>query len=247
MKEKHKFKYRKTEAEKFLEYEDLIALLRNACEAIDGGADLVARAQTKIVAAVLYTLLHDGGSNKALLRRLGVRDQLLLPETAALFPTLAKRQGLPLASIHLDPSSNSKKVAFVAKLESAAEAPRVKFGKWWEGKIFSLRPNLMLSRRTLVNVMRSQAGLGHSDDILNNLAYCYLEKKGIPHAKYYNATKAKLLKVHGSHIYAVRKVPPVDAAPPPIESGPFPIANGPQASVRQIAWELDFALRDLGY
>lgn len=239
------FSYEKTKAEKFAEFEALLAELRDASAAIDSGPEIFWRGKAKIISAILYVLLHDGGKNKSLLRRVGLRDRLNLPDTAALSPK--EDYGLRLANIHVDASSNSQRLMFRAKLDVASGAPSLPFGKWWEGKIFSPRPSLTLARRSLVNVMRSQAGLGHSDDSLSDFGYCFLEKRGAPHVRYYNARKAKILKVGDAKLYILRQQPRLGALPPAAETGPFPVVYGPQACVRQIAWELDFALREVGY
>jgi hypothetical protein len=243
MKHGTKFIHTKSLEHREIEFRDIYLELCEACEIYDEGSRDKLR-KFRNIAGALYILLHDGSKQKSLLRAIGVRDRLLFPDSASVFQ--AESFGLPLASIFC-PSDPGDRIVFRARKEECLPATRKPYKKWWNGLIFSPDDRLRLSRSTLVNVMRSQdAGFGHSDDHLRDEAYCYLEQRGAPKLSWYISNRGWMLDAGGNQLHIVSDIPIKGEKSPSILSGPYKIFLGPQATVRQIAWELDVALRESG-
>jgi hypothetical protein len=243
MNQRNKFSFEKPIEKRLQEFRDIYYELVESCEIYDQGKRETDR-KFRNIAGALYILLHDGSKQKSLLRVLGLRDRLCLPDSASLFDP--QSFGLPLASVTCPPDP-SDRVFFTARKEDCPLAVRKGFGKWWEGAVFSPDGKLRLSRRTLVNVMRSQdGGFGHSDDTINDEAYCYLEQKGAPHFTWYFSKDGYVIDVMGSRIQVTSRNPNLKESPPSALAGPYKVFLGPQATIRQIAWELNVALKDSG-
>jgi hypothetical protein len=131
----------------------MYSLLRDECKKYDEGDS---RYILNIVGK-LYILLDDSGSQKSVLRQLGVRNKIMFPDSCSLHD---KRSILPpLVDVHVSPLA-SERLIFAAKLNACHAAERVVYGKWWNGVLYETKNELRLKRREIIAIMRSQDGHG---------------------------------------------------------------------------------------
>jgi hypothetical protein len=215
--------HRKTRSELEAELAEQLEALRDSASAYDSGKFW----EAKRLAAVAYILLYDGGQT-ALLDQLGLKSAMLFTSTVA---PPDSRPILPLAIIQ--GSIQDGKVSYVPFLDEWSTSRReLKWSKWMSETVYELGSGKKLSRKNLIYLLRNKMGGGHVDGAIENEALNWL-KSG-----------AHEIRADG---------PWRDANGNPVDNVPFPdqysgrIPNGHWATMRQIAWELDYSFRRHGH
>ena len=222
--------YRRSRTELEEELREQAEALRASAAAYDDGKLW----EAKRLAATAYILLHDGGRNtKSLLGQLQLKGAML---------SSANHQSdapLPLAIITMKFGKGEKGMSFTPRLdEHSLERRLMPFSRWYGERVFT-NGRLQLSRKNLICTFRSQAGGAHVDAKISDEAFQWLRTDSP--IKVSSGPPTPALDADGNEV----------PCPPELEdifpelNGPVP--NGHYASMRQIAWEVDQKLRDLGY
>lgn len=208
------------------ELREQAAALRASASGYDSG-DLW---EAKRLAVVAYVLLHDSGKNsQSLLGQLGLKGEMI--STA----DLSGNSPLPLADI--SGNAFTGECTFSPFFDMKREVwHRLPFKKWYKEPIF-VDGSLRLTRMNLIHTFRSKAGGAHSDRLIDDDAFRWLQKGSPIHV---SAGASVTRDADGNEI----ETPPELAGLFNIPSGPIP--NAHYASMRQIAWEVDRALAALG-
>lgn len=149
-----------------------IRFLRASCEAYDGGF----RPEAKRIASAAYILLHDGGQQKSLLRRIGLRDSLRFISSSD--PRCGYETYVPLATWSIPDEGGHFIPDFEIIKEARSRLKRESYSSWIEGKMFVNKSGKELSRKNLMFSLRNQDGGGHVDDKLRNKSYRWLMMRG---------------------------------------------------------------------
>lgn len=236
MNDKNKFAYKRNRNELESALSQQLGFLRRSSDAYDNGF----REEALRLATVVYTLVHDGGKSKSLLRQLKILPELELPdssddlikldheqmEKAARGRGTLKRAGLPLCSVSLDGEYHPKLDKF--KLPNR-DFPYLKFSKWWNQDIYSTPPKLTLTRSRLVKALRSQDGGSHYDPNRTDREHHSLAEVGDPNI-------IKNGEFVGAH-FSLSSTEESELLP-----GDTNISGAHWASMRQIAWEVEQAI-----
>lgn len=216
--------------------EELEQELREQSEALRASAtayDSGKLWEAKRLATTAYTLLHDGGKNsKSLLGQLGLKGPML--STADHGPNAP----MPLATFTIGLQKGGPGMTFVPVLSEHKASQTLSFNKWYEEPVF-VSGALSLSRKNLIFTFRSQVGGAHVDGSINDDAFHWLDTKGPIHVK--TGPPGPAHDIHGNEV----------ECPPALQDifadydGYVP--NGHSATMRQIAWELDYKLKSVGY
>jgi len=211
------------------ELREQAAALRASASAYDTGALW----EAKRLATTAYILLHDGdGKSKSLLKQLGLKGEML--STADHRPEAP----LPLAIITIDMNAGGKGMSFVPRLSEHSNDRRIiPFKKWYKEPIFC-HGNLRLNRMNLIFTFRHQAGGAHVDPTITNEPFKWLMRNSPIRIK---SEPARTFRdENGNDVEFSAEFPNIIAE----YDGPVP--NGHYASMRQIAWEIDQRLLDIG-
>jgi len=230
-----KWKYRKTDAELAGELSEQVKFLRLSASQFDSGHI----AEAKRLATIACILLHDGKrQSKSLLGLLGLKTKIKFPSTAK-----ANGFGLPLVNIYLHDTAT-----FVPKLDSSQDIKNLGFDDWWNETVYAPGWNHNLSRKDLAFTMRNQDGGSHVDEEITSQTYYLLMKEGTPIVSYAeHADQGVVVFVNNEPFYIVKEHRPANSMPPRVISERRPIPNGHLATMRQITWEIDVALRSVGW
>lgn len=221
--------YTRSRAELEQELREQAAALRSSASGYDAGQLW----EAKRLASTAFILLHDGGRNsKSLFGQLGINTEFL---------SSAKLDGdspLPLAIVTMDMKAGGSGMTFTPFLDEHSTARRkLKFKKWWKEPVF-LSGTLRLSRKNLVFAFRSQAGGAHVDPAITDDAFNWLRTNSPIHV-----SSGPPGPAHDEHGSEVECPPELDGIFADLQG---PVPNGHFASMRQIAWEIDQTLQDLG-
>lgn len=214
----------KTSDELQQELFEQLEALRDSAAAYDSGK----LREAKRLAAVAYILLHDSGQ-KSLLSRLGVRRDMQFLSTVK-----PAEVGSPLPLAMIEGNIFTGTVTYAPFLDQESSHRRdLKFSKWYKEPVFALDSGKQLSRMNLIHALRNQMGGGHVDGVVSDEAVHWLRR--------------------GAHTISA-ETPWLDETGKAAEDVPFetsgycgPIPNGHWATMRQIAWELNFSLARSGY
>lgn len=192
------------------------SFLRSSCQSYDLGNV----AEAKRLAGVIYTLAYDGPSRtKSLLGQLKIKTALVFVSTATQISQENLLSSVPLAFVGDDGNSVCFKPSCFHPKQHEVENG-LAFSKWWEEPIYkepsSNRIARTLTRKNLVCNLRDQDGGSHVDAELTDELYTGLGYK--------DSTAYFRVKVDGTQ-------------------HPVPYAH--LASMRQIAWELEYSLSDV--
>ncbi|MFZ3005846.1 MAG: hypothetical protein WA047_06695 [Phenylobacterium sp.] len=210
----------KSQIELETELRDQLHFLRSSAALYDQGQVR----EAKRLATYIYILVHDGtGRTKSLLGQLGILPKLPMTSSMRAQP----REGIEDSFVPFGPPltfarmSADKPTVFVPICKGGDPPPpwsrSMRFSAWWEEPVTHTGKR-PLTRRGLIFVVRSQEGGAHVDGTVTNAAYRELIDDPLPE---------RVVHSRGG-----RAVTP--------ESGNW-------ASVRQIAWELDYALIQAGH
>ena len=167
---------------------------------------------------------------RSLLGRLELRDSLHFPDTRHVMSIL----GTGLAA----PKLENDQVVFVPNFEmphpfrSLEDCPRHPFEDWWSQKIFGSEAGTG-ARRDLVLTLRDQDGGAHVDLALSNLDYVRLTTHAPRGVNLRDGKLSRTIRGSGG------------PNSPPLPYGP-PAERAHWASMRQMALEIDVALREAG-
>lgn len=234
-----------------------VKFLRSSNKAYDNGE----LHEAKRLSSCVYILLYDGkGKAKSLLGQLGLRDGLKLLSTAQ---ACAPGYGIPLCSLHIATFAGA---SFSPLLDRADSSREVRFDEWWNEVVF-IAPGLpQRSRAEVVKTMRDKDGGAHGDASQTDEAY---------HALATDAAKAVRVAPAGndcvviaspklpdgvfalanpprvnlapSKLFLLKDIPPAGTVAPEVDhSMTRGVPNGHFATMRQIAWEVDEALKATG-
>lgn len=214
--------YRKTLTELQQELIEQLQALRDSATAYDAGKLW----EAKRLAATAYILLHDSGQ-KSLLNRLNLRRSIQFVSTVK-----PPQVGSPLPLAMIEGNAFTGSVTYAPFLEQQSTHRRdLKFSSWYHEPVFVLDSGKELSRKNLIYALRNQMGGGHVDGVVTDEAVNWL--KAGPHVM----SASPWLDQHGN--------PAVDV-PFATNHHSGPIPNGHWATMRQIAWELDFSFARCG-
>jgi len=215
----------KTREELERELQDQIYFLRKSSNEYDKGE----KREAKRIATTLYILLHEGAQNRSLLKKLGLRTKLPLHSTALNGPPDGSvlPKGLTGNWMGVAPpltvlvARGGEQFAFEPHCSLSNDMEpwfkRLRFNEWWEESVSSIGRR-PLSRKGLVHFVRSQDGGAHAD----------IKRKGESYIEFVeNAAPDGITFGSGGKNYT-----PLGAN---------------LATIRQIAWEVDKALTDIGY
>lgn len=208
--------HKKTKTELEEELKEQVEAFRDRAASYDSGKLW----ESKYLAAIAYILCHDGtGRTKSLLGQLGLRTKVGYRSTPALFPP----SPIPLIVRVYGADGGAEFLPPLDTTEKIKPASIFPFKKWWEeNPVFFTAAGSKLSRKNVVFAIRTQMGGAHVDDNIKDEAFFELATLGPPHLKYNDG----MLSITGGE--------------------GEPVRNGYQALMRQIAWELNETLKDLG-
>jgi hypothetical protein len=170
--------HKRTTNEIINELQDQLAALRASTKGYDEGH----RWESKRLATVAYTLLHDGtGRTKSLLGQIGWRNKIKYLDSVDATHHEALRNGLegnflpfsPLTIFIYNLDTDDGNVAprlengFHGKIKSTSKS----FSDWYEGTVYISSDGIKFSRKNLIFSMRSQDGGAHYDSEIRNDAY----------------------------------------------------------------------------
>jgi hypothetical protein len=205
----------KSDADLHVELEDQLAFLRKSAQAYDDGE----LREAKRLATNLYILLHEGPQNKSLLRKLRIRSRLPLVSTALKIKQDGHGEVFGFAPPLTCLLMGEREATFVPHCKLSTELPpwsrAVGFKDWWDESISQIG-NRELSRKGLVFLVRSQDGGSHVDH----------KRKGESYIEFIEAPASPGVSFN-------------------LADGSSAPSNPHLASIRQIAWELDHALKQL--
>ncbi|HEX8363762.1 MAG TPA: hypothetical protein VF603_00585 [Allosphingosinicella sp.] len=214
--------YVKTQRDLESELDDQIAALRDSAVAYDGGK----RWEAKRLAATAFILLHDGGrKTQSLLTQLDLKRVMKFVSTVK--PANAASP-LPLAVINLSFSKGTSSYEPFLD-EQSTHRTELKFSKWYAEHVFELGNGRKLSRMNVIYALRNQMGGGHVDGSIEDEAVHWLTKG----------------------VHTIGPTEPSTDEDGNLVEGPFPlipsgrVPNGHLATMRQIAWELDFSFQKI--
>jgi hypothetical protein len=217
-------KYAKTRKEFEADFQERMIALRSHAQSYDNGNIWSA----KDLSNDIYILIHDGRrGTKSLLGILGLKKDLrILSQVDSHWlytdPRVLSRNSNKITHIQM----RDRLVEFVPKFQSypvTREHLWLKHSEWWEECIFAPMTGPSLSRKNIVFSMANQDGGRHTDTHLTDEAYIQLSRRGDP-------------------IFSV-----FDGALGAFSIEGEPVKNGAAATMRQIAWELDFSLQQIGF
>lgn len=223
-------RHRRSQDELQQELHEQAAALRASAAGYDSGHLW----EAKRLATTAYVLLHDGGRNcRSLLGQLGLKGPMM--STANDDPGAL----LPLAVIEVDVKAGGAGMTFKPFLEMHSTKRRtLPFSRWYEEPVFE-NGRLNLTRKNLICTFRSQVGGSHADAVITDESFQWLRTNSPIHVKTAPAGAAR--DADGNEIECPSELEGIFAD----FDGAVP--NGHFASMRQIAWEIDQKLQELGY
>lgn len=235
-------RYKKTQSDLIRELSEQVAALRASSKGYEEGHLW----EAKRLATTSYILVHDSiqGRSKSLLTQLGLRASLRIKSSISdpsEFDT--KRMSWDIRRGLIVIRSSSGSVSFAPKLEPREEVYRsLSFGEWYEEVIFKGLYSTSVSRKNLIHYLRSQDGGAHVDSHLDNQSYVQWKMLGDPAVRFERDSDG--VKIYGPMLDL--RTGETVVLPQEEEIGE-PIPNSVPAAMRQVAWELDQALAELGY
>jgi hypothetical protein len=128
----------------------------------------------KLMATIIYVICHDGRKEtkiRSLLTQIGARDKLMCINTA-LEPTPGNLLTLPLMLGFQPGGAGPTQIPrFLMPANQARPFGRVPFSVWWEQPVYSRGTEEIITRRELVQAVRSKDGGGHFDAELSCAKY----------------------------------------------------------------------------
>ncbi|RKS90925.1 hypothetical protein DFR51_0469 [Sphingosinicella microcystinivorans] len=220
--------HRRQRSEILSQLEVQISFLRKSAALYDSGDFEEARR----LSSTIHIICYDKGRTVSLLSQLGFKSSIMLPcsrrHIESVFMAGSAILKVPMVVERLGPLLCMKKndadgIHCANNFEGVENFPRVRFEVWWKDIIWR-HPEGELTRESLILSMRDQDGGSHYDGQLNDSGYNRLARLGDDRVTLHNGKPS--IWTHGA--------------------GPGkPLMNGHHASVRQIAFELDEALKAL--
>ena len=175
-----------------------------SCESFDRGN----RWEALRIATAICVVVHDGGRRgRSLLTQLGMKKALRFVSSGRKPNPHNLLAETPLVLTRLYSSGRGE---YVPILDSGLDPHReMKFSEWWERDTIFRQGSLVLNRRRLAFVLRSQEGGSHFDPELDDESYIRLAREHL--------TTPRILSEG---------------------SAPTPLLGAELATMRQIAWEL---------
>lgn len=172
------------------------------------------------LASSVYIICHDGGRQKSLLEQLGLKTGLTFTDSSTKQPDdpWKMSMGPPLAAMKKIEGG----IVYVAPLGERGSVP-VKFSKRWEQIVYSNESGKSISRKNLVFFLRSQDGGGHVDDHIRDEQHHRFSRYAD------HVTWNKNFSIYGQILLNNDQ------------------NNLHWLTMRQIAWEVDEALKSLGF
>ncbi|WP_310532364.1 hypothetical protein [Novosphingobium sp.] len=171
------------------------------------------------LASVIYILCDESRHQRSLLRSLNLRNVHKFPDTGMRPKGNTFYGGPPLLRLWKE---GGEIVCYVPALSDTHFLTELHFRHWWEQAVFTNSHGRDLSRKELVFRLRSQDGGGHVDK----------DNKGLEYIDF------KSNKRH--HTFSADLV--LSSSTPNV-----PLINAHWLTMRQIAWEVDWVLKKLGY
>lgn len=170
------------------------------------------------MASTVYILCAESNHQRSLLKSLGLRTAHHFPDTGMRPNGGTFYPGPPLLRL----KNEGGQISFVPALDSPEFFNELPFSKWWEQAVFTNSNGRNLSRKELVFRLRSQDGGGHVDKLNKGLEYIDFKSR----KRHHDLTETGLLS------FALPNIP---------------LDNPHWLTMRQIAWEVDWYLRKIGY
>ncbi len=176
--------YQRTRDELEQDLRDQVHLLRRSAEHFDGGDPL----ESLNMAVRLRVLLHDTGASTSLLQLLGLKDGLLMVDTAVPDPAdnLATQPGLPMGQV--TPGVGMTWVAPLGDLSPRRIKDPRPFADWWSQPVLRDNQPALFSRKDLVLAVAHKEGGAHVDSEMdeaaaqlnrsNTLGWVYFDEHG---------------------------------------------------------------------
>jgi hypothetical protein len=185
--------------------------------------------EAKRLASSVYILLHDKGQNKSLLGQTNRKAGLKLVSSKVVPPSspgarVVRAQSTLLVSIRLT-ERGAEYVPWLGNHPFKQQFRWLSFSSWWEEEVFHPAASVRMSRKNLVFNMRNKDGGAHVDDTISDPDYTTFRESGGLEVRFHP-------KVGLSFFGDPSKGEPVE--------------NGVRSHVRQIAWEVDVSLSQIG-
>jgi hypothetical protein len=219
-------KYQRTKAELEEKLNNQIKALRASSANYDAGQTW----EAERLAGALFQIVYNTGTSQSVLSHLGILDSVPFISTVSLLPPdlpgVKTIWGSPTQFIGLEFGGESPK--FFAPMNRAgmdiAQMRRLKHRRWISEIIFDTPNGVRLSRRDVISRMRSSDGGGHIDRQLEP-TYADLVNG--------NLSFSQIVEKQDEHgrVVETRK----------------PIIGAAQSAIRQIAWEVERSLAEVGY
>ncbi|TRO96759.1 hypothetical protein FKB34_01960 [Glycocaulis profundi] len=237
-------KYEKSQAELELELREQIAALRASCLSYDQGNEW----EAKRLATVISTLLHDSGrgQSRSLLGQTGRKDGIELSSSITREGMPARKRGWDSRCGLVVLTIESGQPAFRPKLHGEQwpqelPLPVLNFARWNSEEIFRGVYERPVTRPSLVYALRNQDGGAHVDRHLRDEGYTFWKKHGDAGIRFSDDDGVTALCLRAIHLQTGEREPIEN-----FQRRTKPILHGPTAAMRQIAWEVDEALKAMG-
>lgn len=224
-------KFKKTRDQLETELGEQMLALRASSKAFDEGNLW----EHKRLATSLFTLLHDypGGRSKSLLGQLQLKGQVKFISSVVVpgpfFPgnrVIAAASTLIVAT-KLSNEGGAEYMPLLNNHPIANERKHLSFPRWYDEVIFHPLSGITLTRKNMIFTIRSQDGGSHVDGHITDEQYFNFSQRGDPSVSFTRAGDGLFLN-HFGHANGT------------------PIKNGIPATMRQIAWEVDHSLSQIG-
>jgi hypothetical protein len=152
--------------------------LKASCDSYDSGNEWEAAR----LATTIFTLLHDGGSIKSVLTRLGLKTGLRFISTGDEYDPKNLMTHMPLVAARIETTASGT-VGKAIPIFEIGESPqrRNQFPTWWEKESIYHDSGLHLTRRRLVFALRHQDGGGHVGELTDE-SYVRIKTKSFAFA-----------------------------------------------------------------
>jgi hypothetical protein len=217
--------YVKSRSDLEIELHEQLQALRASAAAYDAGNLW----EAKRLAVTAFILVEDAGrKQQSLLTQLNLKQSIQFTSTVK--PADANSP-LPLCIINVDmPNGTFTYSPFLH--EHSTHRTALKFSRWYSEPVFGIEGGKKLSRKNLIYALRNQMGGGHVDDHIKDEAVHWLTRG------------AHKIECDGGWQDEDGKVLNEVPFAKPMQSGSVP--NGHLATMRQIAWELDYTISQTG-
>jgi hypothetical protein len=213
---------RRSREEMEIEFDEQIVAFRHSIASYDQGNEW----EFKRLATSIYIIAFDGtgGRTVSMLTQLGLKSGMRLLSSFVL-PKLPPNTEIVGGTLSPLVDINFFGFTYVPVFDrNRADCRRLPFSRWWDEKVFFEHTRIPLSRKNLIFTARTQDGGAHVDERITDQHYRSFKDDGGGDAEFISFTLNDDPEKFTHH----------------------KVKGGVIALLRQISWELDQSLREIG-